>query len=314
MYQSVDTTDAQTSHDNQAAAKQAYRKPIIIGTLCAASAICFALIYAQSTNPPPKAEDITASQASHNAYLSAIGESNAALRRARLQDFLRIYPTDERSSAAQAQLEVLTAYETRDWNHITKIAYENSLSHTLRLSALEDYNQRWGGDLLGGRADDIQALRANILELPDVIPKTDRNLDASQSPIPETIISDRLLGEPRRRAVTLPSPPPVRQRPVVKAPVKEVIVKPKVRRNVTPRYPRKALRRNVNALVVLSLSIDAKGKVQMTELIDVQARRYEKDFIKAAERAALRTRYHPQTINGKAVPVSGIIKKYRFRG
>jgi len=253
-------------------------------------------------------------QDGHAAYLKAISETNAALRRARLQDFLRIYPTDSRSQAAQTQLEVLNAYETRDWNYITKIAYENSLSHTERLAALEDYNQRWGGDLLGGRAKDIEQLRANIADLPDRLPKPDRRLESSQSPIPQTIISDRLLGEPPRAIVrTIPKPPVFRPAPRVVGP-KDIIVEAKVTRNVTPRYPRKALRRNINALVVLRLSVDAKGKVQMTELVEVNARNYQKDFIKAAERAARRTRFKPKTVNGKAVPDSSIIKRYRFRG
>jgi len=58
---------------------------------------------------------------------------------------------------------------------------------------------------------------------------------------------------------------------------------------VTPRYPRRAYRRNVSAVVELSLSIDDEGEVQMTEVLSVTAKRYERDFIKAAERAAMRT-------------------------
>ena len=276
------------------------------------SFICIALFYARSSEKDIAPTDPTAAQQGYAAYLKAISEPNAALRRARLEDFLRVYPLDDRSFAAQGQLGVLRAYETRDWNYITKIAYEDSLSNAVRLRALEEYNQLWGGDLLGGRAEDVQSLRENIINLPDTIPKTDRRLEEGPSPIPRNIISDRLLGEPRRRLITPPPPPPVRM-PVTQARPKDVIVAPTVRRNVTPRYPSKALRRKIDALVVLRLNVDARGRVKLTELVEVQAPRYQKSFIKAAERAALRTRYNPQTVNGKPVPVQGVLKRYRFK-
>jgi len=311
LYQSVDTQPSDSARPNPAFT-QRYKKPLILGLAMASGLIAFALIYSKDAQTPSQITENLTTEASHKAYLKAIGEPNAALRRARLQDFLRIYPTDTRSFAAQAQLDVLNAYETRDWNYITKIAYENSLSHDIRLEALADYDERWGGDLLGGRGDDIENLRAIILDLPDLAPKPDRRLTVNNSPIPSHITGDRLVGEPRRGVIIRPAPtlplPPAAQ-PNRQA----VIIPPKVRRKVTPRYPRKALRRNIGALVVLRLNIDAKGKVRMTELVDVQAAKYEKDFIKAAERAALRTRFHPQTVDGKAVPVSGIEKRYRFR-
>ncbi|XLW30440.1 energy transducer TonB [Litorimonas sp. RW-G-Af-16] len=87
---------------------------------------------------------------------------------------------------------------------------------------------------------------------------------------------------------------------------------PRVRKNSTPRYPRSAYRRNISGVVTLSLNIDADGDVAMTELVSVQAERYEKDFVKAAERAARKTRFYPKTINGEKVPARGILKRYRF--
>ena len=50
----------------------------------------------------------------------------------------------------------------------------------------------------------------------------------------------------------------------------------------------------------------------MTELVRVDAQKYGKSFVKAAERAALRTRFHPKTV-GKAQPAVGVIKRYRFQ-
>jgi TonB family protein len=311
VYQSVDINDGQDPSLRQKHFKVSFKKFAIIATLLAAGFISFFIFFQTNQDISTKPATATDSQDSYNAYLTAISEPEAALRRARLQDFLKTYPFDTRSGAAQAQLDVLNAYETQDWNRITKIAYDNTLSHETRLNALETYNQDWGGNLLGGRAEDITILRANILKLPDTPSTIERGLNEHQSPIPDTIIGDKLLGEPQPRTY---APRTIVQNPIQTTEPKDIIVKPRVRRNVKPRYPRKALRRNISALVVLSLSVDAKGKVQMTEVVEANARLYEKDFIKAAERAALRTRYYPQTVNGEPVPVSGIVKRYRFRG
>ena len=72
------------------------------------------------------------------------------------------------------------------------------------------------------------------------------------------------------------------------------------------------MRRKVKAIVTLKLNIDEKGKVAMTELVNVQTSRYAKDFVKAAERAAMSTRFHPKTVNGVPRAATGIVKRYRF--
>jgi len=61
------------------------------------------------------------------------------------------------------------------------------------------------------------------------------------------------------------------------------------------------------------MNIDEKGKVDSVDIVDVQAERYQKDFSRAAERAAKRTRFNPKTINGKAVPAKDVRKRYIFR-
>jgi len=73
------------------------------------------------------------------------------------------------------------------------------------------------------------------------------------------------------------------------------------------------MRANIEAVVTLKLNIDATGKVAMTELVNVEARKYRKSFIKAAERAALRTRFHPKTVGGKPEAAMGVLKRYRFQ-
>jgi len=61
------------------------------------------------------------------------------------------------------------------------------------------------------------------------------------------------------------------------------------------------------------MDINEKGKVKEAKVIDIQAERYQKDFIKAARRAAKRTKFHPKTINGIAVPAKDVRKRYFFR-
>ena len=65
--------------------------------------------------------------------------------------------------------------------------------------------------------------------------------------------------------------------------------------------------------MVVTMDINEKGKVEAVDTVSVQAERYEKEFRRASERAAKRTRFHPKTINGKAVPAKGVRKRYIFK-
>lgn len=91
------------------------------------------------------------------------------------------------------------------------------------------------------------------------------------------------------------------------------IVEPKVRYKKSPTYPRKARRRRIEADVVLELAIDDGGRVRQARVVSVRANRYSSDFVKAATRAARRTRFYPQTIGGRPVAMSGYVQKYAFR-
>jgi TonB family protein len=99
---------------------------------------------------------------------------------------------------------------------------------------------------------------------------------------------------------------------VIEAP-KEVIVQPKIRRNVSPNYPRSARRRNIGAIVTVEMDINTEGRVESVETVTIETERYAKDFRRAAERAAKRTRFHPKTVNGQPVPAFGVRKRYIFR-
>jgi len=207
---------------------------------------------------------------------------------------------------------VINAHETRTWTEVTDIIFAPKTPREDKIVTLDNFEAEWGGALLGGRDAEIRDLRKEILQTDDDPKTPSRKLTDLKSPIPKTVPDTMLAGGPR--PVT---PPPTIVRPIPPAPAPERVVEldvvqPKVRRNVTPRYPRKAMRRKVKAIVTLKLNIDEKGKVAMTELVDVQASRYEKSFIKAAERAAMRTRFHPKTVGGVPQAAIGVVKRYRF--
>ena len=217
------------------------------------------------------------------------------------------YPENPRRSAAQAQLDILNDAADRDWQATLTVAYDPRIDLESRRAAVDAYQDKWGR-YLGARDEEIAKLREDVEALPTGENRPDRTLprDPDQyAGIPDDRLAGGLFGE-RIRFRPLdrtPSTPGYNDGPVVA---------PRVVRNETPRYPRRALRRGEEAIVTLSLTIDERGRVSEVELIDVDADRYEEDFIRAAERAALRTRFDPQRVGGVAVEARGIQKRYRF--
>lgn len=309
MYQSID--DPQDELD---VSKTKRPKPngLIWGAFALALLAVIGVVYWTSpgVSAPQAPEDFT--QAELSTYRKAISETKAPMRRARLQDFLTTYPNSQRTPAVQAQLDVIKGYEASHWIEVTDAVYDTNKPVADKLTVLDAYAAKWGGALLGGRNDEINSMRDSLTGAIKDTASPSRKLKDQESPIPDSVPDGTLAGGPRAAP-----PPPVYIPPVpIERPVTVVaakIVPPKVRRNVNPRYPRKAMRNRVEAIVTLKLNIDANGKVAMTELVDVQARKYGKSFVKAAERAALRTRFHPKTIDGQPAPAVGVRKRYRFQ-
>jgi TonB family protein len=234
------------------------------------------------------------------------------MRRARLKDFITTYPESRYMRAVQAQLDAINAHETAEWINVTNTAFAPKIKRDDKLAALKAYEMRWGGALLGGRDSEIKALREEILETKGIEPLPSRKLKNLKSPIPETVPDKLLAGGPR----PVISPPVIVAPPVIKPIIPKVveldIVQPRARRERTPIYPRKAFRKNVKAIVTLSLNINEKGRVKMIDVLSVEAERYEKDFVKAAKRAARRTSYYPKTVDGQPRAASGVVKRYKF--
>lgn len=306
MYQSVDDHE---DIEQEVQAERARSRRRLWMWLGAGLALLAVIALFSANRRPSAPESQVASLAERASYRTAIAETEVDLRRARLRDFETTYPESELLTAVRAQLTVLDTHEAKAWAVLNDAMFDPSADRVTKLAAVQFYEQQWGASYLGGRDDDLRALREQLEAPPQPLPS--RELTDVTSPIPTNIPDNVMVGGPR----TAPPPAPVRAYvppPKPAAPAAR-IVPPQITKNVTPRYPRKAQRRGVNAVVELSLSIDADGEVQMAEVTRVQADRYEKSFVKAAERAAMRTRYSPQTVNGQAVPVQGIRKRYVFR-
>lgn len=310
MYQVIDEQD----EEDFAQPRSWSVLPYIIGAVLAG--LVFFVVWLFSPGQQTEPGQIVDTPASRASYLVALSERNPAVRRARLMDYNRTHPDTDRKGAIESQLDVINRAELTDWEKLSDAVYSETLKVDEKWSEMADYEMRWNGSLLGGRGEELGALKQVLDTAKRIDDLPDRTLDPGKSPIPENIPSDKLAGAPPQMAVTFPIPEPEPEPQVIviedKGP-KDIIVMPTVRRNVSPNYPRKARKNKVSAVIVISMDINEKGKVKEAEAVEVQAEQYEKDFVKAARRAAKRTRFHPKTINGEPVPARDVRKRYVFR-
>jgi TonB family protein len=305
MYQVIDEHD----EEELAQGRVVSVLPFIIGAILAG--LVFFGVWLMSPGQQIAPGLTVETPASRAAYLKALAEPNPAVRRARLMDYQRVYPDTDRTDAVADQLDVINAAELTDWASLTQAIYDERAPLEDRRTALQSYETRWNGRLLGGRGDELEELRIILDEtkVADTLP--DRSMEPGESPISDSVPADVLAGAPPQMAVLFPletSTPPTTIETQ-----NDVVVQPSVRRNVSPNYPRSARRRNIGAVVTVTMNIDERGRVDSVETLTVETERYAKDFRKAAERAAKRTRFNPKTINGKAVPAMGVRKRYIFR-
>ena len=295
--------------------------------------------------PDPKVPEITDNSAAIAAqYRTALSEPSPPLRRARLMDFLETHPDTPHRTFIKAQLSILNAAESESWASLTNAIYNTALPDAEKRIAIDTYIRDWGPVYLGEREEDIKAFTETFAtEMPtDIIPSEDittpediigneTNADilaekdftaedftaedfAAPAPNYSTTLSDTVMagGINRPAREVFPERVPSSNPERIARAVTPSIIPPKIRKNVTPRYPKSAQRRGVEGLVTVALNINAEGRVDIVTIVSVETDRYAKDFAKAAKRAARRTRFFPQTVNGVPTPVSGVIKRYRF--
>lgn len=309
MYQDIDDIDSENGAE-PTAQPSLWRQPKWGAALVGLVLFLLALtLYLGRGTPAPSETNVSQNAAADNAYRKAISEQDPALRRARLSDYLLTIENGPHEAAVLAQIDVINRHEGQDWEQVQLTAYNPRLSKDIKLGVLKRYEDKWGGSLLGGREGDIEQLRVEIIEskAPTVLP--DRSLEGQDSEISESVPDNFLAGGPGFAAPGL-SNNPAGTFPSLTEQIE--IIPARVRRERNPNYPRSAERRGVAGIVTLLLSVDANGRVFMTKVASVEADSYQRDFVRAAERAAMRTRFHPRTENGRAVPETGISRTYRF--
>lgn len=315
MYQSVDDN---TQNSDRVEKRRLNLWPFLLGLVFVSTV--WGAIYALQLDQPNNRLKIDLSQAGDQIYRKALAEPNPALRRARLNDYVITVKKGQHERAALAQIDVINRYEISDWEKLQEKVYDSNLKKAEKLEALNVFEADWGGSYIGTREDDIDRLRKEILGLVETDSLPDRRLETDTSPIPDTIPDEVLAGGPRPKKTKeedeeekatedeeaeTSSETVSEEENLENAPLR-------VRRNGKLVYPPKAMRRNIGAIVTLKLDINDKGRVETTELVSVEAERYERDFVRAAERAALRSRYYPKVVEGEAVAVTGIVKRFRF--
>ena len=233
------------------------------------------------------------------------------MRKARLIDFVKTHDNSSVINGAKAQLSALKKAEAQDWAKLSDQLFASHLSDYDKSSALEDYVKNWGEGVLGTRDGKIKSYR-DLLD-PQAGVDSEENLDFT----PNIVISNSasgskiLAGAPPSASASVP----IIDRPVAVVEtesIEPVIERLRVKKASSPIYPSRALRRGIPALVKMRLNVNDRGRVEMVEVVSVKAERYERDFIRASKRAARRIRFHPKTVDGVAVPVSGVEKSFLF--
>lgn len=310
MYDTIETSDKSSGEASKTISPLiAQRRLWIIAAIAAGlAALIVSALWTSRTAPPQKPDD---SQliAQRSVYIAALTEPDAAVRRARLADFIETHPDSLRHRAAKAQLLVLNTAEARDWAKLSDVIFDVRASRPDKLYALEVYERQWDPSLLGGRADAVKRLRDELsAEAPD-IPVRDEGIELGNISPSERMVGGG-KGYPRPESGVDTSAVDTAPYPQSA----DIITPPELRREVQPRYPRRALNAGIEAVVELRLILDDRGRVEAVELMRADAPRYKEDFIEAAERAARRFRFEPREINGEPVPTpEGITKQFVFK-
>ena len=238
------------------------------------------------------------------AWLYIQSETHTGLRLARLRDFIANTPSASSPSAssyvrrAKAAEAALSVHEQSTWAALSQVRYNPALTRAELKHAVRAYINVWSPL---NRRSELNRIKRDINQ--PVHAKPARNNDSPQDG--QDLGVETLAG-----AATMPAPRPQQTHPEARpAPV---IVEAKVKFSKRPIYPKRAKHKGVEAVVVLRLFIDARGRVARSEVIEIKARRYKKSFIRAAKRAALGSRFTPKTMDGRAVATSAYTRKYVF--
>ena len=77
---------------------------------------------------------------------------------------------------------------------------------------------------------------------------------------------------------------------------------------VAPRFPMRAIENKIGGYVILSFTVDTKGRTKNIKVKESSHKMFERNSIKAA----LKYRYQPKTVNGIPEEVHGVTVKVEF--
>ena len=238
-----------------------------------------------------------------SAYHLILSEMRTGVRLVKLDEFISEHADSNYIPTARAQRAALKEQEELAWSELTDQLFDVEIEPEAKQKAIAKYTDAWGTLVRAGNLEELNKESTDEDE-PGFKPITKKSRFAGKGDAGD------LVGAP---IVRQPVRPPTRPIAPRTRPGSPVIVDAKVRSKKSPTYPRSAKRRKIPGYVTLALDIDRRGRVVDTRVISVEARRYERDFVKAATRAAKRTRFHPKTINGRAVPTRGFVQRYAFK-
>ena len=246
-----------------------------------------------------------AQETAAQAYSRILAETRTGIRLARLDDFLTAYPASKHVPAARVQRGALKAREDMAWAKLSDAVYNLDAAPEDKSRALATYVKNWSQL---NRQKQLAAISAGL----PIITENTLTFPAPKSRFNKGGESRALVGGDRAPAARPPAyrPAIIAQPQKARAPR---IIDVRVKTARRPVYPRRAWRRGINAQVTLALDIDENGRVARTRVVSVSAPAYKSKFVKAARRAATRSRFHPKTVDGRAVASSGYLRNYTFR-
>ncbi len=272
-------------------------------------------INGQANNGQAKANNI------RDYYMEILAEPRPGFRLARLKAFIGAHADSDEAQYAKIQIHSLTESEKTAWAKLSDSRYNVNIHLSAKQNALQEYIESWSSL---HRKKEIKSYQDKLTQLAKIRSGESKPQEAEiKIQIPPSrfestnsnIQSDRLAGasiyepEPSPRITIYSNPAPPATRPKTPAPKIEDV---RIKRARPAHYPKRAKRKNISAVVVLSLDIDEKGRVARANLVSVRADKYDKKFVKAAKRAALSSRFYPKTIDGKPVARTGYKRKYKF--
>jgi len=203
------------------------------------------------------------------------------------------------------QLTALQTHEAQAWAVLSDIFYALNADPLEKTKALNTYKNQWGELYRPGGVAVFESL--TVLEKR---PRRRNTFSPPRISAAKSARGENILAGGGTRTL--------RERGFLHRPNQILTQQPQDRNLATrhasrPKYPNRARKNGVGGQVVLSLDIDANGRVIRTRLVSVSAPRYRNNFVKSARRAAKSSRFYPKIAQGRAVMTHGYLRTYSFR-